>query len=53
MTKRALLVLIMTWLVGCSVFDVPQPVLGDRVVPPVGYILHCIDYPESVFCVSD
>jgi hypothetical protein len=53
MTKRALLVLIMTWLVGCSVFDVPQPVLGDRVVPPVGYILHCIDYPESVFCVRD
>lgn len=31
--------------------DAPQ--LGERVPVPMGYVFHCIDYPDSVFCSDD
>ena len=30
---------------GCTTLEV-----GEETAPPIGYILHCIDYPESIFC---
>ena len=30
---------------GCTTLEV-----GEETSPPIGYILHCIDYPESIFC---
>jgi hypothetical protein len=53
MTRRAFFIAMLFALSGCTLFEPAQPQLGEKTVPPVGYILHCIDYPESVFCVSD
>jgi hypothetical protein len=53
MTRRAFFIAMLFALIGCAAFDALQPQLGEKVVPPIGYILHCMDYPESVFCVPD
>lgn len=35
--------------VGCAMPQKPMPE-GEPVNPPIGYMLHCIEYPDSPFC---
>ncbi len=36
-------------LMSCTTPDKPFPE-GDEVVAPYGYYLHCLEYPDSIFC---
>ena len=53
MTRSALLFLLLLFLTGCASppkSDLPQ--LGEPVAVPMGYVFHCIDYPDSIFCTN-
>ncbi len=36
-------------LMSCTTPDKPFPE-GDEVQAPYGYYLHCLEYPDSIFC---
>jgi hypothetical protein len=40
------------WLMGCREYQ-PFPEGKDKVRPPIGYIIHCQEYPNSIFCPQD
>ena len=44
---KALIIVLMILLSGCATKPVE---LGDKVPPPIGYVLHCWDFPDSIFC---
>ena len=46
-------ILALLWaLSGCATPSEPFPE-GEVVPAPLGYHIHCNDYPESIFCVQD
>jgi hypothetical protein len=53
MTRPAFLILIVLALSGCTLFEPAQPKLGAKTHPPIGYVMHCVDYPDSIFCSPD
>lgn len=58
------LLFLVIFLFGCGLTTTPSqqdqsgtvyshpPQLGEKTAVPMGYVFHCIDYADSVFCVQ-